>query len=258
MFDIITPTRNAGKWLQQCITSVSAAGSVAGVTVRHLIVDDGSEDGTREVARAQGLRVVEGPGRGIYAAINRGVAVSNQEYILVLGADDLLTITGLHLAQQLLNGRREAWAVGGVQWVDEALQPIGVMYPPPPRLMTSRMYAVLGWSCLPHPATFMRRQFLSQLGGYPEYMRSAGDFHLLARAMARHKYVEIPGTVALHRRHGDNASIVAPSAVAENGMVAWDYGPRTRVGIHVRRLATRALVYSRNPMWSLRARRRDH
>ena len=54
-----------------------------------VVVDGGSTDGSMEIARAAGLRVVEHPVRGRAAQINRGVDAASSPLIWVLHADTL-------------------------------------------------------------------------------------------------------------------------------------------------------------------------
>ena len=55
-----------------------------------LAVDGGSQDGSVEIARAGGLRVIEHEVRGRAAQINRGVAEASSPLVCILHADTLL------------------------------------------------------------------------------------------------------------------------------------------------------------------------
>jgi len=52
-----------------------------------LIIDGGSSDGTREVAKEFGARVVDGPQEGMAAARNKCIEEAQGEYILMVDAD---------------------------------------------------------------------------------------------------------------------------------------------------------------------------
>lgn len=52
-----------------------------------VVVDGGSQDGTREVAKKYGARVVDGPQEGMAAARNKGLEEAKGEYILMADAD---------------------------------------------------------------------------------------------------------------------------------------------------------------------------
>lgn len=85
---IVIPAFNAEETLEETLDSVLAQ---RGVELEVIVVDDGSEDSTAEMARGFGsrVRVVQQPNRGIGAARNRGIAESRGQFIAFVDADDL-------------------------------------------------------------------------------------------------------------------------------------------------------------------------
>ncbi|MGL4745115.1 MAG: glycosyltransferase family 2 protein, partial [Dermatophilaceae bacterium] len=55
--------------------------------MRVVVVDNGSTDGTADVARAEGATVVDEPRPGYGAAVHAGVEASTAEYVAVLDGD---------------------------------------------------------------------------------------------------------------------------------------------------------------------------
>jgi rSAM/selenodomain-associated transferase 2 len=86
---IVMPTLNEVEGLARFLGAALAAGG------DELVVSDGgSSDGTPELARALGARVVVGPaGRG--GQLNRGAAAASAEVLLFLHADTLLPQSGV-------------------------------------------------------------------------------------------------------------------------------------------------------------------
>ena len=88
-FTVITPTWNSAK------TLVRTLDSVRGQTLRdyeHLVVDNASTDGTQQLAanlHDARIRVISGPDRGLYDAMNKGIAAARGELIAILNADDV-------------------------------------------------------------------------------------------------------------------------------------------------------------------------
>lgn len=81
---VIIPARNAAGCLPECLRALLPQMKEGGET---LVVDDGSEDRTREVAESLGARViVQGP-RGPAAARNAGARSSQGDIILFTDAD---------------------------------------------------------------------------------------------------------------------------------------------------------------------------
>jgi glycosyltransferase involved in cell wall biosynthesis len=89
VISIIIPFLNAEAWLADAVES--ALGQT-GVDFEIVCVDDGSTDGSLGVARRfePAVRVIAGPGGGVSAARNRGIAETLGEWLVFLDSDDLL------------------------------------------------------------------------------------------------------------------------------------------------------------------------
>ena len=89
LVSILIPCYNAEKYVGESIESALAQ---THPSVEVVVVDDGSTDGSVEVVRGFGDRVVfeAGPNRGACAARNRALVLCKGEYIQFLDADDLL------------------------------------------------------------------------------------------------------------------------------------------------------------------------
>ena len=95
---VVIPAWNAAAWLARAVDSVLAEAAAA---VEVIVVDDGSTDGTADVAARYGDRVrcLVTPNGGAAVARNRGLAVAHAPFVLFLDADD-----------RLLPGSLPAWA----------------------------------------------------------------------------------------------------------------------------------------------------
>ncbi len=84
---IITPCLNRRDFIADAIESVLSQGRD---DVEHIVVDGGSTDGTLDVlARYPHLTVTTGPDRGLYDAINKGIAQAKGQIIGHLNSDDV-------------------------------------------------------------------------------------------------------------------------------------------------------------------------
>src|SRR5687767_13028377 len=82
------PAHNAARWVERAIASVLAQ---EGVDVELVVVDDGSSDGTGDVAAAGGVRVLRNPTRrGIGYCHNRVIAETTAPLIAHVDADDVI------------------------------------------------------------------------------------------------------------------------------------------------------------------------
>lgn len=93
---IIIATFNAAKTLKKCLDSI-----VPQLTdnVELVIVDGGSIDNTNDIIKSYGDKVaihISEPDEGIYDAWNKGIKVSHGNWIMFIGADDVLLPNALN------------------------------------------------------------------------------------------------------------------------------------------------------------------
>ena len=86
---VVIPARNESLNLPRLLDEMTAALATSGVPFREVIVvDDGSTDGSGELAAAAGARVVRHPhGLGNGAAVKRGIREARGQWILMLDGD---------------------------------------------------------------------------------------------------------------------------------------------------------------------------
>src|SRR5690606_20693900 len=82
----VIPVRNAAGPLERCLASIEAARR-GDPTVRVVVVDNGSEDGSAGVARRVGARVIVEPHLSIGALRNAGVRSGDDEIVAFVDAD---------------------------------------------------------------------------------------------------------------------------------------------------------------------------
>lgn len=90
LISIIIATYNASKTLKTCLDSIVPQ-LCSGTEL--IIVDGGSKDNTNDIIKSYGDKVsvhISEPDKGIYDAWNKGVALSHGDWIMFIGADDIL------------------------------------------------------------------------------------------------------------------------------------------------------------------------
>jgi glycosyltransferase involved in cell wall biosynthesis len=84
---ILMPCLNEAETLAICVRQAVAAIRDANVSGEVLVADNGSTDGSQQIAIAEGARVVDVPTRGYGAALIAGIESARGKYILMADAD---------------------------------------------------------------------------------------------------------------------------------------------------------------------------
>ena len=85
---IVMPCLNEAETLERCIVKAQAYLACSGVAGEIIIGDNGSTDGSQEIARLLGARVVDVPVRGYGAAIYGAVMQAQGRYCIMGDSDD--------------------------------------------------------------------------------------------------------------------------------------------------------------------------
>jgi glycosyltransferase involved in cell wall biosynthesis len=85
---ILMPCLNEARTLPACIKKAQAYLARAGISGEILIADNGSTDGSRDIAQALGARVVTVTARGYGNALRAGIVAARGAYVIMGDADD--------------------------------------------------------------------------------------------------------------------------------------------------------------------------
>jgi len=171
---IITVSYNDVEGLVQTMSSVT---SQTFKDYEWIVIDGGSEDGTVNVLKAydqDNLRWVSEKDSGIYDAMNKGMAMSEGEYVVFLNAGDTFpdNDTLAQVGKKLLDTTGMAILFGGAEYIF----PDGkAVYRPP------KNAAKCIWHGLPanHQATYYGRELLEGFRYDPTY-KICGDYYIIA------------------------------------------------------------------------------
>jgi glycosyltransferase involved in cell wall biosynthesis len=92
---ILMPCLNEAETLATCIRKARAFLEQNGVDGEVLVADNGSTDGSREIAESEGARVVPVEARGYGAALLGGIAAARGRYTIMGDADDSYDFSNL-------------------------------------------------------------------------------------------------------------------------------------------------------------------
>lgn len=175
---VVIPAYNAERTIGRCIETAWEAG--AGEVI---VVDDGSSDGTPNVARAHRASVVRQENAGAAQARRLGIARTTGDVIVLLDADDRLRRVGVDRSIEMLKGCSAGLIVGATS----AVTPRGSMrrISPWPEGITTESLLRRGSSVGPPASVVWRREVLLRTLEEPPagvWPRFAEDYELLIRA----------------------------------------------------------------------------
>jgi glycosyltransferase involved in cell wall biosynthesis len=84
---VVIPCLDEAENIEQCVTSALRVLDANGISGEVVVADNGSEDGSAELAAAAGARVVHEPRRGYGRAYLAGFAAARGEYLVMIDAD---------------------------------------------------------------------------------------------------------------------------------------------------------------------------
>jgi glycosyltransferase involved in cell wall biosynthesis len=84
---VVIPCLDEAETIAECVTRARAALDESGLEGEVIVVDNGSTDGSGDLARAAGALVVEEPRRGYGSAYLAGLAAVQGDYVVMLDAD---------------------------------------------------------------------------------------------------------------------------------------------------------------------------
>lgn len=176
---IITATWNSSK------TVAATMESLAQQTFQNyesIIVDGLSSDDTLDVVRRSGVKIgkiISERDKGIYDALNKGIAAAQGEYIGFLHSDDILASpSSLEKLVDCIDRTRPDAVYADLQYVDKEDTNKVIRYWKSGSYSRSRLKN--GWMP-PHPTFYMRRNLYSELGGFNLNYKISADYDSIMR-----------------------------------------------------------------------------
>lgn len=220
---IITAVRNNRQFIEE---SLGSQLSQTYTNVERIVVDGGSTDGTLEIVKSFGSRIdriITGPDRGLYDALNKGIRAATGDIIGLLHSDDLFagqdTLYKVHEA--LADDGLDA-CYGDLLYVDKQDTSRIVRYWRAGTYHHKSFY--WGWMP-PHPTFFAKRVLYEKYGLFNLDMGTAADYELLLRYFVKYEIraAYIPEVLVKMRTGGtSNSSIESRIRANRNDKKAWD------------------------------------
>ncbi|MGJ1416663.1 glycosyltransferase family 2 protein [Sphingobacterium multivorum] len=206
---IIIATYNADKVLRRCLESIKDQLSEV---VELIVIDGGSKDDTLAIIRAYEDHIfytISEPDKGIYDAWNKGIAKARGNWIMFIGADDILLPDAIQNYLYAIDMTRDIGSYDYIcaqnEYIDNKGKLLKIMgAAPTPGKMQKKMMAA-------HVASLhSKRNLFDQVGVYDfEQFRICSDYELLLRKGKSLKYLFLPIHIARMQAGGMSFSIKA-------------------------------------------------
>lgn len=223
-FSIITCTWNSAAYLAESIASVLAQDYP---NIEYIFVDGGSDDGTLEQIRAlqRPYRLLENVRGGVSRAMNEGIRVATGDVIAHLHSDDYYLRPGVlsKVAGHLQSSGR-GWLFGRTMALID-----GRLYADDYVAPRYSFDSLLKGNYIPHPATFVRRDWMERAGGFDTGLKYAMDYDLWLRLARMGEPVQLDEALAAFREHEGSLSSSTRTrlaAMAEDMQVRLGYASR--------------------------------
>lgn len=177
---IVTITYNSVLTILECINSVKHQNYK---NIEHILIDGSSSDGTIELLSENSknfTKIISEPDKGIYDALNKGIANSSGDVIGILHSDDKFENEKVisEIAEIFNEDPNIDIVIGNVVFFDKEFSN------KKKRIIRSYRFKpwMLRFGFMPaHTATFIRSSVFKKIGNYKDEYKSAGDFEFFIR-----------------------------------------------------------------------------
>ncbi len=180
---VIIATFNAGLFVNRCLNSIS---NQKNNFTEVIVIDGGSSDNTIEILRSCTFLDywVSQADKGIYDAWNKGLQVAKGEWIMFLGADDVLLEGSIDKYLKFVDSQTDSieYISSRMRIIDKENRLISVKGLPWswPRILRETVTA--------HPGSLHSKRLFEKYGNYNIDYKIVGDTELLLRAKGDLKY----------------------------------------------------------------------
>ena len=181
---IITPTLNNQTTIEDTLKSVKNQNYP---NIEHIIIDGNSQDDTISIIKQyQHVTVlISEQDKGIYDALNKGLAVATGDIIGILNADDFYTDSEvIAKIAELFQKEKTNTLFADLVYTAKADSSKIVRYWKTGCFSLSKIYN--GWAP-PHPTFFVRREIYERLGYYNPSFKIAGDYEMMLRLLLKNR-----------------------------------------------------------------------
>ncbi len=185
-FSVITVCYNSEKTIEKTLQSLLAQ---TYQNFEYIIVDGASKDSTLDIVKryqplfGEKMRIVSEPDKGIYDAMNKGIAMATGDIVGIVNSDDFYEPEALEIINRSYDGGAHEILYGmqNVRTLDGRLKRIDFYH-----------HDFLESHMINHPACFITRDTYTDFGLYSLAYRSSSDLDFLLNRKQEQKTTFIP------------------------------------------------------------------
>jgi glycosyltransferase len=217
---IITVSFNAAKTISATLSSVA---SQTYPDIEHIVVDGGSTDGTQDVVKEYQhvAKFISEPDDGLYDAMNKGLALSTGEIVVMLNADDVYSHNGvIEKVVKCFEEQQVDSLYGDLIYVNSNNSRI-IRNWKAGHFHRNKFYQ--GWM-VPHPTFFVKRECYHKWGHFDISLKYAADYELMLRFMFKQHISNyyLPETLVIMKIGGkSNSSLLNRYYINREDRRAW-------------------------------------
>lgn len=198
---VVVPAYNAAGLIRECLAALGTQ-SLPRADYELIVVDDGSSDGTAQVAAGfEGVRVISQPNRGAPAARNAGMRAAGAPWVAFTDADCIPSRGWLAALLAAVAGEGRALGAAGRTLGFQSESPAARFVDLSGGFDTERHLQHPRFPFAPSGNAMYRRELLERVGGFDERFATyeACDLHRRLRAVSDAPMHFAPRAVVLHR-----------------------------------------------------------
>lgn len=163
---IIIPARDEERHLPACLKSIAEAKNKIKNTIEIIVVLNRCTDGTEQIAKQSGCRIVYCDAKNLSSIRNVGAFAANGELLITLDADSKMSVNALSNIVRVLGSGKY---VGGGVWIVPERLSVGIFITALMILPTIIKYRVF---C---GMFFCEKKYFEAIGGFDESLASIED-----------------------------------------------------------------------------------
>lgn len=182
---LITVVYNGERFLESCINSVIAQDYA---DLEYILIDGASTDKSLEIANKYRDKIdvlLSEKDKGMYDALNKGIALAKGEIIGILNADDMLATNDvISTIAKTFSSSQTDGVYGDLNYIDPNNTNKII------RKWKGKPYSLggikRGWMPA-HPTLYLKRSLFVKYGNYSLNFGTAADYELMLRFLFKHK-----------------------------------------------------------------------